>query len=37
MAAMSSTLRGKDGRTQQLTLASGTPSLPEGATFECLR
>jgi hypothetical protein len=31
-----STLRGKDG-TQELTLVAGTPGLPEGATFACLR
>lgn len=32
----SSTLRGGGG-VQELTLQSGTPHLPEGATFECLR
>jgi hypothetical protein len=32
----SSTLRG-NGSTQELTLAAGTPHLPEGATFTCLR
>jgi hypothetical protein len=32
-----STVRGAPSGEQTLTLVHGTPSLPEGATFECLR